>query len=359
MADESENQDDKTEEPTQHRIDEFRKKGEVASSKELTSVLLMSASIMAIIISLTFVYETLSEFASWIFTLDIHKAFTEKEFKKIVEYTAITGLKCSGPVLIVAVLISVVSSLVQFGPLWAPEVLTLKPERINPVEGFKRIFSMKSVVEAIKGIFKFLIIISIVYIFMKDQLHSFNGFLQNDFLSSFVRGRDIIVQLCFFIIIGMTVVAIGDFGYQKFSYNKKLRQTKDEAKREQKEQDGNPEVKQRIRMIQREASNRRMIQEIPQADVIVTNPTHFSIALKYDPKTMLSPEVIAKGADFMALRIREVAKEHNIPMVENVPLARTLYKTVKIGQAIPRDLYKAVAEVLAFVYKLKNKRKLG
>ncbi len=359
MAEENDSQDDKTEEPSQHRIDEFRKRGEVASSKELTSVLLLSACILATILSMTYIFEVMSEYITWILTLDVEKAFQDKEFKKLVEYTAETGLMCAGPILLVALLISIVSNLIQFGPLWAPEVLEFKPERINPIQGLKKIFSMRSIVEAIKGIFKFSIIIGIVYYFMRDNLNLLNGFLQNEFINSFVEGKEIIMKLSFLIILGMVVVAVADFGYQKYSYNKKLRQTKEQAKREQKEQDGNPEIKQRIRIIQREASNRRMIQDVPEADVIVTNPTHFSVALKYDPKTMISPEVIAKGADFMALRIREVAKEHNIPMVENVPLARTLYKTVKVGSVVPRDLYKAVAEVLAFVYKLKQKRKLG
>ncbi len=359
MAEENNNQDDKTEEPSQHRIDEFRKRGEVASSKELTSVLLLSACILVSILSLTFIFETLSQFVQYIFTVDADKVFTGKEFKKFVENAATTGLKCSAPILFMALLISIISNIIQFGPLWAAEVLQFKPERINPIEGFKKIFSMRSIVEAIKGLLKFTIIISIVYFFMRDHLNRLNGFLQNEFIYSFVESKDIISKLCFYIILGMVIVAILDFGYQKYAYNKKIRQTKDEAKREQKEQDGNPEVKQRIRSIQREAANRRMIQEVPDADVIVTNPTHFSVALKYDPKTMVSPEVLAKGADFMAFKIREVAKEHNIPMVENVPLARTLYKTVKVGQVVPRDLYKAVAEVLAFVYKLKQKRKLG
>jgi len=133
--------------------------------------------------------------------------------------------------------------------------------------------------------------------------------------------------------------------------------TKEQAKREQKEHEGNPEVKQRIRTIQREVSQRRIIQEVPNADVIVTNPTHYAVALKYDPDTMVSPKVIAKGADHMALRIRKVGKDNEIPVVENITLARGLYKTVKIGEYVPQDLYRAVAEVLAFVYKLKKERK--
>ena len=167
----------------------------------------------------------------------------------------------------------------------------------------------------------------------------------------------IIVKLVFSVMIGLGVIALGDFAYQKFSYQKKLMMTKEELKKESKEQDGNPEVKQKIKAIQREMSQKRMMEDVATADVIVTNPTHISVALKYDQLNMISPEVVGKGGDHLAMKIREIAKENDIPIVENVPLARALYKTVKTGAPVPRNLYKAVAEVLAFVYKLKRKRK--
>jgi flagellar biosynthesis protein FlhB len=358
MAEEFEGHGEKTEEPTQHRIDEFRKRGEVASSKELNSVLILAASILTIGISTVFLFEEMVKFVEWIYTLDFQISFTEKKLKILAEKTAMTMLICAGPIFLVVFFISILSNLLQFGLLWAPEVLEFKIERLNPVEGLKRLFSTRSLVEAVKGIFKFTIILTIVYYFMRNELHTFNGFFQVEVLKSFLIGKSLILKLSFYSVLGMVAVAILDFGYQKWTYLNRLKQTKDQAKREQKEQDGNPEIKQRIRAIQRDASNRRMIQEIPKADVIVTNPTHISVALKYDPESMISPQVIAKGADFMAMKIREVAKAHNIPMVENVPLARTLYKTVKVGSSIPRNLYKAIAEVLAFVYKIKKKKKL-
>ena len=156
---------------------------------------------------------------------------------------------------------------------------------------------------------------------------------------------------------GLIVVAMGDFGYQKYAYKKKMMMSKSEMKQEHKQQEGNPEVRAKIRAIQREMSSQRMMADIPTADAIITNPTHISIAIKYDPETMISPEIIGKGSDHLALRIRTIAKEHNVPLVENVPLARTLYKTVKVGDGVPRNAYKAVAEVLAFVYRLKKKEK--
>jgi len=209
----------------------------------------------------------------------------------------------------------------------------------------------------VKGVFKFTVILTIVYIFLKDDIGRYNGFMHLELYQSFMYGKTLLMKLSFSILLGMGVIALFDFAYQKISYHNKLKQTKDELKRETKEQEGNPEVKQRIRQIQREMSRKRMIKDIKTADVIVTNPTHISVVLKYDTETMVSPSVVGKGADHLAMKIREIAKENNIPIVENVMLARTLYKTVKVGQPVPRNLYKAVAEVLAFVYKLKKKQK--
>ena len=215
---------------------------------------------------------------------------------------------------------------------------------------------MRSIVEAIKGIFKFVLVISITYYFLKDEIFHIKGFYQLEILNSFLLGKEVLIKLAFGIIGSLLVLSIFDFGYQKYSYLQRLRQTKEQLKRETKEKEGNPEIKQRIKQIQREAAQKRMIAAIPSADVIVTNPTHLSVALKYDGETMISPTVVAKGADHLALKIREIAKEHNVPLVENIPLARTLYKTVKVEEPVPRSLYKAVAEVLAFVYKVKRKR---
>lgn len=356
MEEESENTE-KTEDPSSHRIEEFRKRGDVSSSKELTSVLILSASILTLSLSLLFIFETLSGYMEWLYGLNADQAFGEKNFSTIVEKTFKTGLVCSGPVLLVSLCIGIFSNVAQVGFLFSTEVLTFKPERLDPIQGIKKLISMKSLVEAVKGILKFSLILVIVYFFMKDQIDTFGGFFHMDFFQSFLYGKDILSKLGFSIVIGMGLVALGDFAFQKLSYRKRLMMTKVELKKETKEQEGNPEIKQRIRNIQREMAQKRMMSEIPTADVIVTNPTHISIIIKYDDKTMISPTVVGKGSDFLALRIREVAKEHGVPIVENVPLARTLFKTVKVGHGVPRTLYKAVAEILAFVYRLKRKKR--
>ena len=221
----------------------------------------------------------------------------------------------------------------------------------------KKLFSKQALFEAVKGVFKFVVVLAVVYAYLKDDVARYNGFMHLEISQTFFHAKDLLLKVSFAIILSLAVIAVLDFAWQKFTYKQKLMQTKQQLKQESKEQDGNPEVKQRIRQIQREMSRKRMIQDVKTADVIVTNPTHISIVLKYDSETMVSPMVVGKGQDHLAMRIREVAKEHNIPIVENVLLARTLYKTVKVGHPVPRNMYKAVAEVLAFVYKLKKKRK--
>ena len=354
MADD---QGEKTEEPSQHRIDESRKKGEVASSKELASVIVLAGTFTTLTLTTLYIFEVMGEYIEWIYGLEAKKAFSQDLGKEILTRTFVVGGKCIAPVFITSLCLGVLAQVMQVGILYAPEVLQLKLDRVSPLTGFKRIFSAKSIVEVIKGIFKFSVILTITYSIIDQNLNSFTGFLHTDAAQSLAYGKTMAFKLAMSILLGMLVIAIGDFAWEKYSYRKKLRMTKQELKEETKERDGNPEVKQKIRSIQREMATKRMMADIPKADVVITNPTHISIVIRYDGVNMIAPEVVGKGADHLAMRIREIAKEHDIPIVENVPLARALYKTVKVGQGVPRSLYKAVAEILAFVYRLKKKKK--
>lgn len=348
---------EKTEEPSAHRIDEFRKRGEVALSRELNSVIILVGCVFAFSLSIAYIFDEFSILFDWLSQQDVDKVLSGEKFGEFAKHIAVFFLKAIAPVCGVSLILGFFSSVAQIGFLFAPEVLELKLERLNPLSGIKRIFSMKSVIEAIKGILKFTLILSITYYMIKGELGSINGFLHVSPETSFLFAKDLILKIVFAIIGGMFFVAMFDFTYQKFSYRKKLMQTKEQAKKESKERDGNPEIKQRIRTIQREMAQKRMMNDVPDADVIVTNPTHISVALKFDNNSMAAPVVIAKGADFVAMRIREIGKDNDIPIVENVPLARGLYKTVKLRHPIPRTFYKAVAEVLAFVYKMKRRKK--
>ena len=355
MAEESD--DEKTEEPSQHRIDESRNKGEVAVSRELSSVILLSGSLLTLIISGVFVYEQFTEYIDWIYRLDFKLIYTAEKFGDVISTTAWTLVKCVGPFFVASACLGFLSTFIQIGFLYSPEILEVKLERLNPIQGFQRLFSKKALVEALQGVFKFTVIIAITYNVMKNNIGSFLGFLHADAAQSLGFGKYLMVKLGFSILLGLGVIALMDFAWEKWSYHKKMMMTKQEAKQEAKEKDGNPEIKNRIRTIQRQMAQKRMMNDVKKADVIVTNPTHISVALKYDGNEMVAPSVLAKGADHLALRIREIAKENDIPIVENIMLARTLYKTVKVGHGVPRTLYKAVAEILAFVYKLRRKQK--
>jgi flagellar biosynthetic protein FlhB len=355
MAEESDAE--KTEQPSQHRLDEFRKRGEVASSKELNSILILSATILTLSICGAYIYELFADMIRYVYALDVDAAFEEKALKTILIKTLVTGMKAAAPAVLTTMCMGVIAQMAQVGFLYAPEALEWKGDRLNPINGIKRLVSIKALVETIKSIMKFIIVLGIAYYFLKKDLLSYSGFLHVDFVDGFAMNNKMILKLIYSILLGLSVVAIGDFTYEKFTYHKKLMLTKQEAKQEHKEQEGNPEIKQRIRSIQKQMSQKRMMNDVKKADVIVTNPTHLSVAIQYDKSNMVSPKVVAKGADFLALRIRELAKDNDIPVVENIQLARTLYKTVKVNTYIPRELYKTIAEVLAFVYKLKKKKK--
>lgn len=355
----SEDTDDaeKTEEPSQYRIDEYRKQGQVALSRELISVLVLAGCFLTLSVSVVYLYETMGEFITWLYNLTPAEAYKKETLSMIGSKAVMVGFKCAGPVFLVSICIGVFGTVSQVGFLYATDALSLKWDRIDPVAGFGRLFTLRSLVTAFKSFLKFLFILAIVYGVMRKEIHHMVSLYQMEAAQSFIFAKITLVKLGFMVLLGLAVIAVGDFAYEKLAYRKKLMMTKEEAKRELKEKEGNPEIKQRIRTIQREMAQKRMMEKVPRADVIVTNPTHISIALKYDSKNMVSPEVIAKGADHIALKIREIAKANNIPLVENVPLARALYKTVKVDSPVPRTLYKAVAEVLAFVYRMKKKQK--
>lgn len=356
----SDDQGEKTEEPSQQRIEDARKKGDVASSKELNSVLILAGSFSVLIFSTLYMFELLSQYIEWLYNLEITKAYTEEMAKQILTKTFTVGGKCILPVFATSAVLGVLSQMGQIGILYSPEVLTLKFDRINPLNGFKRIFSKKALVEVVKGLFKFGIVLTITYFIISANMQTFVGFLHTEAAEALSFGKVFALKLAMSIIFGLAIVAVGDFAWEKYAYKEKLRMTKQQVKQEHKEQEGDPQIKQKIRQIQREMANKRMIADVPSADVIITNPTHISIVVKYDGETMIAPEIIGKGQDHLAMRIREIAKEHDIPIVENVPLARALYKTVNVGEGVPRSLYKAVAEILAFVYKIrKNKKALS
>jgi len=219
---------EKTEEPSQQRIDDFRKKGDVAMSRELTSVLVLAACFLTFSLSIVYIYEEMTKYMEWLYSLDIASAFTDKSLRTIITRTVIVGLKCAAPITLVALIVGVLAQVAQIGFLYSPEILELNFDRINPLSGFKKLFSMKSVVESIKGVFKFIVLISICYLFLKNDLVGYNGFMHMELYQSFMYGKGILIKLSFAMILGMTVIAILDFAYQKISYHNRLKQTRRE-----------------------------------------------------------------------------------------------------------------------------------
>jgi len=349
------NKDQKTEEPTSKRVTDTEKKGNFAHSKEINSSFILLAALLGFMILGE--QSTRNVMGSWtdMFAESWALQLTSEELYKVSANAMQAFVKIVGPFLIIIMLAGVMSNLLQIGGLrFSSHPLVPKFNKLNPLAGFGRIFSKNSVMELFKSLFKVGIISVISYYVIKShwkEIPPLMGFGVGQVLSfmGFVA-----LEIIFNVLLVMIFLSLLDFTFQKFTYLENLRMTKQEVKEERKESDGNPQVKQRIRTVQMQMARKRMMSAVPEADVIVTNPTHISIAIKYDTENFAAPLVVAKGVGPIAMRIREIAKENGIPLVEDKPLARTLNKTVEVGQMIPASLYKAVAEILAYVYKLKH-----
>ena len=298
----------------------------------------------------TVIYEKIPEVVTfW------HGNMPQQDTTLVFRKMMLEAVVIMAPLLLIGFLIAFLSDVVQVG--WHPTGKTLQPKfsKMSPVSGFKRIFSVNSVVELIKSLLKIGLIVYICYNYLKNkwpllyQLYDLDLMQANGLIGNTVTDLGIRISLIYMII------AAADFIYQKVKFSRDMRMTKQEVKEEYKQQEGDPQIKGRIRQRMREASQRRMMQNLPQADLVITNPTHYAVAIKYDPEVADAPIVIAKGEDYLAAKIKEIARDHQIEIVENKPLARMLYANVDVGQAVPPELYQAVAEVLAFVYHLQGK----
>jgi flagellar biosynthesis protein FlhB len=261
-----------------------------------------------------------------------------------------------GPFLLTAMLLGVLSCMLQTGLLVAPQAMKPDFTRLNPLSGVKRLVSGRGLVETVKACGKLAIISWIAYATISGGYAELLGTINRDAPTMLASIGDLLYRLALRIALFLLILAAADYGYQRWSFEKSIRMTKEEVKQESKQQEGSPLVKSRIRARMRQIARRRMMESVPTADVIITNPTHFAVALKYDPLSMHAPQVVAKGADIMAQKIRDLAREHDVPIIENPPLARNLYKNVEIGREIPPELFGAVAEILAFVYQINRRR---
>ncbi|MET0017014.1 flagellar biosynthesis protein FlhB [Oscillibacter sp.] len=347
----------KTEKATPKKRRDQRKKGNVFLSNDAVAVVTLLAGYMALRITMSGAVEQLSNFFRLCMQTaqslsEVSLAGRLPELLKEATYTLFMAL---GPTVLVIVAAALGATFLQTRMLVSGESIQPKFSRINPLEGFKKLFSLRSVVEAGKGIIKITILLIIIYHFISGCMTAFVNYMNTDI--SAVCG-DILSRLSSMIlqiIIAFIAVAGADFYYQWWDYERQMRMSKQEVKEEYKQTEGDPLIKSKIREAQRKISQSRMMQQVPQADVVIRNPTHVAVALRYKPEQDSAPVVMAKGLDELALRIVKVAEENHIPTVEDVPLARSIYASAELNRQIPPELYGAVADVLVYIYRVNNR----
>lgn len=345
---------EKTEEPTAKKQQEARDKGQIPKSIEINSVFIVLAAFLTLKSLGQFMYDQLLGYMREIFSQPVTSDFTVASTQVLFLNCSLVFMKTALPVMVVILLVSVVINYLQVGFVFTAETLMPTLDKLNPITGFQRLFSKRSLVEVAKALVKVSVVGYFVYRFIARESQDLPKLMEVELVDSMQFVGSLLLSLIYQISAVMLVLAALDYFYQGWEHKESLKMTKQEVKEENKQTEGNPEVKSKIKERQRALAMRRMMQEVPKASVVVTNPTHFAIALKYE-SAMKAPVVVAKGQDLVAQRIKEVAKENSVAIVENKPLAHTLYKVTEIGDVIPPDLYQAVAEVLAYVYRLKKR----
>lgn len=347
---------EKTEEATPKKLEDARKEGRVAKSQELVTAVALVGLFASLSLFMSFIgenfidsfngyYSGISTYAKEVFDHNKGSAYLTDSLLYIV--------KICLPLFIVSVVIAFAVNALQVKLKVTAKPMKPKFEKLNPIKGFKKLFSVDRLIELLKSIAKVGVIAILVYNTLVDEQQTLGLLYGLSLNGAIMLIGDIVINLGLKISIFFLFIGVADFIYQKYKFSKDMRMTKQEVKDEYKQTEGDPQIKGQIRQKMREASQRRMMQKLPEADVVITNPTHLACALKYDKEVSDAPVLIAKGADFLATKIKEIAKENNIPIVENKPLARMLYANVEIDSEIPQELYQMAAEVLAYVYSLK------
>lgn len=357
MADEP--QQDRTEQATPKRLADARKEGDVPRSRELTMSGVMLAGGSAVLLLGETVFSDVKRALEFAFKVDRDQIFDTTYMQEALAITisnTLVGLAPLGAIVLIAALLS--ATLIG-GWSFSMKAVAFKGGRMNPIKGIKRIFSANSLNELWKAVAKFglVAVIAIAWLwFSVDELLSLGRLT----VENGIRNAWRICAVSFLVVSsGLIVIALADVPFQLWSYQKKMRMTRQQVRDEFKETEGRPEVKSKIRTLQQQIATRRMMQEVPNADVVVTNPTHYAVALKYDEDRMGAPRVLAKGRGLIAARIREIAEDHTVPLFSAPPLARALYRSTEVGEEIPAGLYTAVAQVLAYIYQLKDSSRFG
>ena len=356
MAEDSESGGEKTEDASSRKLSKSREEGQVAKSVEIPSVFVLLTGVIALYFSAFHIYNSLGTILQVNLKFEKIPLLTELEVIRLLAYHTEKVILICIPVMFTIVLFALISNFAQVGFSISWQSLEPKFSRLDPINGFKQKFTSRAVVEFLKTLLKVGVISMVAYNSIKAEFVNITFLYDNSvgqiLLYMLKVSFWIFVKVCLI----MLVVAMLDYAYQKWKFLEDQKMTKKEVKDEMKQTEGDPLVKSRIRQLQHQAARKRMMADVPHADVVVTNPTHLAIALKYDGKTMDAPKVLAKGAGPVAENIRKIARENDVPLVEDKQLARNLYSSVDIGGDVPTELYQAVAELLAYVYKLKGKK---
>lgn len=353
---EDQDQDSKTEEPSGKRLADAREKGQVPKSQEISHIFVLTASLALILMVLPWSFGRIS--------LSL-VPFIEQPHAVVMDGGGMTqifidlmvsvGVSMAVPLLLLMVA-GVLASVVQVGWLMTPDkIFQFDLSRLNPLAALKQKFSVKNLVEFLKALAKLGIVSIILFIMLKPLWNSTDHFIAMSMIDIVMETQALAAKVIFAVILVLVALGGADYVYQRYSFMQQMRMTKQELKDEFKQAEGDPLIKGKIRQLRMERARNRMMGNIPSADVVVTNPTHYAVALKYDGETMGAPTVVAKGVDHLAQRIREIAEEHDVPLIANPALARALYATAEVNEEIPADHYKAVAEIISYVFKMKRK----
>lgn len=351
---------EKTEKATPKRRRDERKKGNVLMSRDVVAVATLFASYAALRFGLPMIADAMTGLMRYCIGLtgSVPTGGASAIGTELSEQSVMALARSVALPLIATVLAAVIATFAQTKLLVSFETLKPKFSRLSPMQGIKRLFSLKSMVEALKGVIKITILIILIYRFVSGSMLEFAQYLSSDLGVAIVSMMELGLQLILQVGAAFLVLSFFDYLYQWWEFERQLKMTKQEIKEEYKQTEGDPQIKGKIREAQRRMSQTRMMQAVPGADVVIRNPTHFAVALRYKPGQDLAPIVVAKGQDEVALRIVAVAEEHHVAVVENKPLARALYAETEIGRAIPAEQYGPVAEILVYIYKLNNKTPL-
>lgn len=353
---ESESGQDKTEDPTDKKKKDAREKGEIARSKELNTVVVTLAGAGALLVFGGGLAEVLMDLMRINFTLSRETLIDERSMATFLLASGKMALMALQPVLLVALIVAFIGPISLGGWLFAGGTLAPKFSRMNPLSGIKRMFSMNALTELLKALAKFFVILIVALVVLSSDRDDLLSIANEPLEQAITHSVQVVGWSALWMAAGLLLIALVDVPLQLYQSHKKLLMTKQEVRDEYKNSEGKPEVKQRIRQLQREMSQRRMMAAIPDADVIITNPTHYAVALKYDPEKGNAPMLLAKGTDFLALKIREIANAHSIQVLESPELARSIYYSTELEEEIPAGLYLAVAQVLAYVYQIRQHR---